>query len=80
MTCWIQRNLLNLFSVVLSTTITEIEKMAGTGLELEHLFIIYRRVRREEPIDQLKEQVNGKVRVTNISRILRKIAEFVEKS
>ena len=56
-------------------------KMAGSGLTLKHLYIIYKRGEKDELIEQLREKnFTGKVRVTNREIILNSIVSFIEKT
>ena len=55
-------------------------KMAGSGLRLKHLYIIYRRGGKDELSKQLREKnFAGKDRVTNHEIILNSIVSFIEK-
>ena len=56
-------------------------KMAGSGLRLKHLYIVYKRGGKDKLIEQLREKnFTGKVRVTNLEIILNSTVSFTEKT
>ena len=58
-----------------------VAKMAGSGLRLKHLYIIYKRGGKDELIEQLRDKnFTGRVRVTNCEIILNSIVSFIEKT
>ena len=55
--------------------------MAGSGLILKHLYIIYKRGGKDELIEELRESnFTGNVRVTNRDIILNSMVSFIEKT
>ena len=56
------------------------EKISGSGLAMNHIFLAFNRGNKQGIIDLFGENDDGKVRVTKSKKVIEKIAQYVETS